>query len=849
MKNINLKNILPHAIAVVLFLIIAVVYCLPVFQGMVVSQHDMLGTRGMTQQSFEFFEKHGYYPLWTNSMFGGMPTFQIIFAAKYNIGIFWMHSLFTLFLPSPASLFFLSCICFYILTQVLKLKPWIGILGALAYSFASYNAIITMVGHVTKFATMGYAPLVLAGILLLMQRKYITGFALTLISSTLFFNQNHVQIVYYFMLLFVCLGIVFLIETIKTKDYKHLLSAAGLAFAAIVISACSFAIILLPTKEYAKETMRGGRSELTLGVKKENLSEGGLKKDYAFQWSYGKEETLTFILPNYAGSSNDPAEFGENSKVITALQESGLPSEGINYFYRYMSPYWGDQPNTAGPVYLGAIICLLFIAGLFVVQRKYLNWLIPATIIGIVLAWGSNFAAVNYFLFDHLPALNKFRAPSMAMVIPQFTFALIACLALQQIFYGNLEEKLLYKKLKYAGIAAGVVLVILAGVYFTGSFSNQKTRDTKKSITEQLAQSMSQGKPPTPEITNQANTLSANFYKALIEDRKGMFGSDLVRLFIFFGLGIGIIYLGVKRKINPLIAICLLALISFIDIITVSSRYLNKSKYATPEDYLSGFTPNAADTDIKKDTSYFRVFDQAGGDPFQDSRTSYFHNSIGGYSPAKLGLYNDLIEHQLSKGNMEIYNMLNAKYFITNGPNNQPTAQINPNANGPVWFVKALKYVNNADEEMMALDSLHSKDTVVIDKREQVKITSAPVFDSSASIKLIKNMNDDITYQSIAGTNQFAVFSEIYYPNGWKAYVDDKELPIVKVDYALRGLNIPAGNHIIKFHFAPASYNLGNMLNLWAGIISIIALIVCAFFLYKKNRNTGFPNQLQTDKI
>ncbi len=839
MKNFNFKNMLPHAIAVAIFLVIAVVYCLPIFQGMVVSQHDMLGSRGMMQQSIEFFEKNGTYPLWTNSMFGGMPTFQILFGATYNIGIGWMHSLFTLFLPSPASLFFLSCICFYILTQVLKLNPWIGILGALAYSYASYNAIITMVGHVTKFATMGYAPLVLAGIILLMQRKYIWGFAVTLIATNMFFNQNHVQIVYYFMLLIVCLGITFLIQKFKTKDFKHLISAATLAFVAVAISACSFAVILLPTKEYAKETMRGGRSELTLGVKKENLSEGGLKKDYAFQWSYGKEETLTFILPNYSGSSNDPAEFGENSKVIAALQESGLPNEGINYFYRFMSPYWGDQPNTAGPVYLGAIICMLFIIGLFIVPKKYLCWLIPGTIIGIVLAWGSNFAAVNYFLFDHLPAYNKFRAPSMAMVLPQFTFALIASLAVQQIFYGKLDQGLLFKKLKYAAISCGAVLVLLTAVYFMSSFTNDKTKEIKKSITEQLAQSMAQGKQPTPEMTNQANTLATSFNKALIEDRKGLFGSDLFRLILFFAIGGAIIWLGVKKKINPVTAISLLALISFIDLITVSSRYLNKSKYATPEDYLSGFTPTAADNQIKSDTSYFRVFDQAGGDPFQDSRTSYFHNSVGGYSPAKLGLYNDLIEHQLSKGNMEVFNMLNTKYFIVGGQNNQPMAQMNPGANGPVWFVKTLKYVNNADEEMLALDSLHSKDTAVLDKREKSKVTAEPVFDSSASIQLIKNLNDNITYQSKAATNQFAVFSEIYYPNGWKAYIDEKETPIVKVDYAFRGLNIPAGNHTIRFTFAPPSYNLGNTLSLIAGIISLISLLICAFLLFRQTKKAA----------
>ena len=836
MKNTMFKNALPHASAVLIFLIITVAYCLPVFQGMVVNQHDMLGTRGMTQQSIEFFEKYGSYPLWTNSMFGGMPTFQILIAAKYNIGILGLHQLFTLFLPSPASLFFLSCICFYILTQVVKLKPWVGIIGSVAYAFASYNAIISMVGHVTKFATMGYAPLVLAGVLLLMQRKYILGFAITLISTTLFFNQNHVQIVYYFMLLFVFLGIAFLIQTLQSKDYKHFFQTAILAIVAVAISACSFAILLLPTKEYADETMRGGKSELTLGVKKENLSKGGLKKDYAFMWSYGKQETFTFILPNYAGSSNDPSEFGENSKIITAFQESGLPNDAVNYFYRYMSPYWGDQPNTAGPVYFGAIICMLFIAGLFFVSRKYLSWLIPATIIGVILAWGSNFSAINYFLFDHLPALNKFRAPSMALVLPQFTFAFIASLALQEIFYGNLESAKLFKKLRYAAISCGAVVVFLVAVYFTTSFSNERTKDTKQAITEQLAQSMSQGKQPTQEMLNQASTISSTLIKALVEDRKGLFGSDLIRLIILLVLGGTIIWLGIKNKINSTLAIIFLTFISFIDLITVSSRYLNKSKFTTPDEYLSVFTPTAADNQIKLDTGYYRVFDQAGGDPFQDSRTSYFHNSIGGYSPAKLGLYNDLIEHQLGKGNIEVFNMLNTKYFIVSGPNNQPVAQINQLANGPAWFVKAIKYVNTADEEMLSLDSLHSKDTVVIDKREQQKVTISPIFDSSASIKLVKNLNDEIIYQSNASTNQFAVFSEIYYPKGWKAYVDDKETPIVKVDYAFRGVNLPAGNHTIKFEFAPSSYTLGNTLNLAAGVISILSLLICGILLWMQRK-------------
>ena len=619
--NKNLLNkAMPHLVAFLIFLIVSAVYCMPVFQGLVVNQHDMLGTRGMAQQSIEFQEKFGHLPLWTNSMYSGMPAYQILIGSKYNISLAWFHHLFTFFLPYPAGLFFLSCICFYILSQVLRLKPWVGILGSLAYAFASYSAIIMAVGHITKFATMGYAPAVLAGIILLMQRRYIAGFALTLLFTTLFFNQNHVQAVFYFMVLILCLAITFLIKTVQTKDYKHFFKTAALTIVAFAISACSFAVIMLPTNEYAKETMRGGRSELTLDQQKENKSKGGLDKDYAFRWSYGIEETLTFALPNFSGSSNDPSELGENSHVVDALRESGLPQDAINYFYSRMSPYWGSQPSTAGPVYFGAIICLLFIAGLFFVPKKYLCWIIPGTIITMILAWGSNLPAINYFLFDHVPYLNKFRAPSMAMMVPQLTFAIVASLAAQQIFYGNLDKALLLKKLKFAAIGFAALLFILLALYVGSSFKNETDELNKQNITQQLTQMMSQGQAPTAQMNSQASSIATNLINALAKDRQGMYGNDLLRLFLYALLGGLLIWLGSRKKLKPSVAIGLLTAISFIDLITVDNRYLNKSHYVSEDEYLQGFIPTAADLQIKQDTGYYRVVDQTMGNPFDGNR-------------------------------------------------------------------------------------------------------------------------------------------------------------------------------------------------------------------------------------
>lgn len=849
MKKLNFIAYLPHLLAIGIFLLVSVIFCLPLFQGLVVSQHDMIGTKGMTQQSIEFYEKYGHYPLWTNSMFSGMPTFQILFAGKYNIGIGWLHNVFTAFLPSPAGLFFLSCICFYILSQVLKLKNWVGILGSLGYAFASYNAVIAVVGHVTKFATMGYAPAVIAGFILLMKRKYILGFATTLIFSTLFFTQNHVQMVYYFMFIIIFLGISFLVKTILENDFKHLFITAALGISAVAISACSFAVILLPTNDYAKETMRGGRSELTLDQKKGNKSEGGLNKDYAFGWSYGKAETFTFILPSFKGGSTNPDELAEDSHVAQALQDAGLREDGVNYYKQFFRAYWGDQPGTSGPVYFGAIICLLVIASLFVVPPKYLSWLIPSTILGIVLAWGSNLSSVNYFLFDHLPGLNKFRSPSSAMVVPQLTFAIMASLAAQHLFYSRIGLPELMKRLKYAAFTFAGILVILAGIYFTSSFSNPKDNQTKESLTSQFAQMMSQGKQPTNEIMAQASSTISAASKALVKDRQSMFGQDLLWLCFFAMAGGLLVWLSVNKKLKPSLAVGLLALLSFINLVMVDSRYLNKSHYKTSEDYMSDLNPTNGDLQIKKDTGYFRVFDQStGGDPFQDSRASYFHNSVGGYSPAKLALYEDLKIHQLEKGNMEVYNMLNAKYFIAADPSDQTgkrtIAQMNPNANGPCWFVKAVKYVSTANEEMLALDSLHSKDTVVIDKREQSKVTAAPQFDSTATITLVNNKNDEINYQSKAAATQFAVFSEIYYPRGWKAFIDGKESPIIKVDYAFRGLVVPAGDHSIKFVFDPPAFKTGDTVSMIGGVITLLALLVCAVLLFRQfNKNDHLPEK------
>ncbi|MBO9571479.1 MAG: YfhO family protein [Chitinophagaceae bacterium] len=843
------QKIQPHAIALGIFFIISCVYCLPVFKGQIVAQYDHEGWKGMAQQSLEFKEKYGHFPLWTNSIFSGMPAFQIAIGSTYNITIAWLHHLFTLFLPSPAGLFFLACLGFYILSMVLRIKNKIAILGSLAYAFASYNAVIVAVGHTSKFSSMGYAPAVLAGLILLTQRKYLLGFITTLVFGTQLFYQNHVQIVYYTLLMAVCIAIVYLIHCIKNKDLVHFAKTAGLAAVAGVLSMLSYAVVLFPTYDYSKETMRGGRSELKQPGEEGNKTKGGLDKDYAFGYSYGITEVLTIAVPRmYGGSSGEMQPGSKTAEVIS--ERTGLDEERADQFAQNIAgygagPYWGPQGGTAGAVYFGAIICVLFIFGLIFYSGWNKQWIIAATILGIFLAWGKHFSAFNYFLFDYLPFYNKFRAPSMALVIPQLTFPLLACLGLNEIFDNKFDKEVLWKKFKLASIVSGIFVAVLVILYFMFDYKSDTDNILRERLSTTMVQQMSQNGQANPEQLQQAQDFGRAISNALKEDRKSLYGSDLVRSLVFIALAFGLLYLYAKNNLSRnIVSIGLIALV-FIDLIGVDLRYLSSKNYVDKEEFDNVFIPTKADEQILQDKSFFRVFNTSG-DPFQQSpetsRTSYLHNSVGGYHPAKLALYNDLIREQLSKGNMNVFNMLNTKYFIvTNPADKQPAAQQNPKALGNAWFVKAVKYVNSADEEMRALDNFSPADTAIIDKREQSKILYPAQYDSTATISLVENVNDKITYKSSSSNNGLAVFSEIYYPHGWKAYIDGKEAPIARVNYVLRALSIPAGKHDIEFRFESRAFTTGNNISMIVGVISILILLYGLFILWKKNRNGQIP--------
>ncbi|MEO6330178.1 MAG: YfhO family protein [Ginsengibacter sp.] len=835
MNRITFK-ILPHVIAVAIFAMVAIIYCKPALQGKVVQQQDTQGWRGMSQQSVEFHDKYGFYPLWTNSMFSGMPAYQIAFDTRTPIQVGYVVPVLTLGFPIPVNFFFLACLCFYILCIVGGVNPWISILGALAYSYSTYDPIIIAVGHNTKMMSIAYLPAVLAGLLLLFQKKYWTGFAVTALFSTLLIAQNHLQIVYYTLIIAAFFTIAFLVDAYGKKDIISAAKASLLGLAAGLLGLASNAVANLPTYEYAKESMRGGRSELTIGKDKNVRTEGGLDKDYAFTYSVAIPETFTLMIPGIYGGSNGGREYKSSSKFAEKLSEAGVPEDNALQMANQNS-YWGEQPFTSGPVYLGCVICFLFIFGLVYLKGWHKWWLLAASIFGILLAWGSNFQAFNYFLFDHLPFYNKFRAPSMALVIPQFCFPFLAVLTLNKLV-SEIDVTAAWKKLKLSVIITGVIMLLLCAFYFTSGFSASKDKNLKEQFRQSMLQQIPAGKEPPQELQQQADQFSRDLVAALHTDRKDLMGGDLLRTILLIAFAIVLTGLFLKKKINPKILIGGLIVLSTFDLLSVDLRYLNEDNFVEDSDFESAFNATEADQQIMKDPDHanFRVFNSSV-DVFNDASTSFHHNSVGGYHPAKLGLYQDMIEHQLSKGNMRVFNMLNTKYFIVSNPSTgKPVAQLNPEAFGNAWLVKGIKYVNNADEEMLALDSTDLKDTAVIDKSFESIIKTQPQYDSTASIKLKQNLNDKIIYDYNSSMPQFAVFSEVYYNHGWSPYVDGKKSPYVKVNYILRGMSLPAGKHEIEFRFEPASFTTGRLITIWSNIL-IILVIAVSIFLYFKKKN------------
>jgi hypothetical protein len=822
MNKALFQKVLPHLVAVVIFLLVAVIYCKPALEGLVVNQHDITQFKGMIQASEQYRKTHGDYPLWTTSAFSGMPTFQIgghgsNFLAGYT------HLILTLHLPEPIGFFFLACISFYFLCMVLRVSPWVGVLGALAFAYCTYNPVIIVAGHNTKMWAIAYMPALLGSVILIFERRYWTGAALTLLFSACLVAMNHLQIAYYLFLVIGLMTVFFIVRAARQKDARHLLVSLAILASTMAIGVLTNSENLFSTYEFQKRTIRGGPSELTDTTGNSKPGQTGLDKDYAFDYSMDIPEPFVMMVPRIMGGSDLQEMQPEESKAYEVLQT--LPPQLQQQLG--FSWYWGGIGATSGPPYMSAIICFLAIMALFVLDGKYKWWMATACVLAIMMSWGSYFEDFNTLFYDYLPFYNKFRAPSMILVIPQLLLPALAVLGVQSMV-DNPDKKWLMSKFKKGLIAIGAVFVLLLIIY--NSFDYIQPRE--KQVLQQVAQS---GQPQLIEAIRQ-------FYDGVKADRETLFKDDLTRSFGFILVAVVLLFLLIRKTINPKMAIAGLALFVLIDLLVVDSRYLNYDLYKLPEENDMAFQKTAADNAILADTSYYRVFNVRN--PFADGLTSYYYNSLGGYTAAKLRIYQDLIEHQLSKPqfNMPVLNMLNTKYFIQKDQLGQTqNYQKNDSAYGPAWFVNEIRYVKTADEEMKALDSFDSRHVAIVreDRRSLMPASITP--DSSAQIKLVKNDFDVLDYTTQTASPQFAVLSEIYYDAGWKAFIDDKEVPIVRVNYVLRGIPVPAGNHHIQLRFEPQGYLLGHTLTMIFGLVGLALILLVAFLTWNRNRKATQP--------
>ncbi len=874
MKNFNFKMLVPHIIAVAVFLLVAVIFCKPALEaGVVMQQSDVTQANGMVQQSKMYREVHGVYPLWVTSMFGGMPAYNIIFEGPYS-PLSIADKLFQLWLPKPLNFFFLSCICFYFLCMCLRIRPYVAILGSLAFAYSSYNPIIAAAGHDTKLLALAYAPALIGGIILLFEKKYISGFVFASLFATMHIMQNHPQINYYTIIIIGIMTIFYGVRWIQAKEFKHAGKAVSLAIAAGLIGLFANAVIMLPVMDYTKYSKRGGQliMDSKPNVKTNNTDKEktkGLSREYAFQWSYGKLESLSLLFPGITGYGSHFAQrdddynifpkLSDKSNVSTYLQEKlNVPEDQASGIAANLSGdvYWGDKPFTSGSNYLGASVCFLFILGMFLLDNQHKWWIFTAGVLGVILAMGRNLPAVNNLLFDYLPLYNKFRTPEMALVIPQIVVPILAVLAVQKILDGN--DALVLKKLRLSVYTTAAIFVIAGMLYFTLDYSKENKERTA-AVNAAFAVPDSSLGLKMQDINQKFealvdNRVYENFLQqskgdtkvaravvtALRQDRQSFFGGDIIHSLIFVALTILMIGLFVYKKINALILMAALPLLTVFDLVPFGMHYINEKSFDSAEKYKADQFPETdADKLILKDSDpNFRVFNLSGGDPFQEAKTSFYHKSIGGYHPAKLGIFDDLITYQMSgQPNPAVLNMLNVKYIIQQSPSDKNKLSVYPNmqALGNCWFVKGIKFVNGPSEEMKALNNFEPKDTAVIDNSFKNTVTGVVPADSTATIKETAFDNMDIKYESNSSTTNLAVFSEIYYKD-WNAYVDGKLAPVAKANYVLRALVLPAGKHTIEFKFEPKVFNVSYTLSMIFSWLMAAILIAYLLFILQKNK-------------
>ncbi|MCL2414390.1 MAG: hypothetical protein FWC94_03965 [Bacteroidales bacterium] len=820
MKNFNFKTLLPHVVAVAFFLLLTVVYFSPiVFDNKTIIQGDVKGWQGMVKATQDFYAQTGEHSHWSPSMFSGMPEFSNM----PRRGGIWdaLMSLFGFHHPIfhfHMGMFFAYLLGFYIFMLCIGVRnTWFAVLGALAYSLASYNIIIIEAGHVPKGYAMAWLAPLLGGIILAFRGKLVLGSIITLIFLGFLIDANHIQITYYGLLMVVCAGIAYMIYALREKNGLSTFSkTVGVLCIAAVLAVVTNTVLLLPKKDFSVDTMRGG-SELTINPDGTPYiappNQAGLEIDYAFVWSYGIMETFTLLIPNlYGGASATPID--PDSRTGRQLRQAGanIPS---------LPTFWGDKPFTSGPHYAGAVVIFLFILSLFVLRGPEKWWLVATIILSIVLSWGRNFPLLNNFLFEYLPLYNRFRTPEMALIIAETAMPILAMLGLKEIIENKVSKENLLKYLKYTlGIVGGICVFFLLFGSSVLSFSSAGDMNFAHRL-------MSAGFPQS-SIEQILDILRSH--------RQSMMTSDTWRSLIFVVLAFGLMWMFAQKKIRKTnyLIIALIVLVT-VDMWGVARRYLGDRHFVDRRE--ARILPTEANLQILQDPDpNFRVFN-AASNTFNESVTSYFHKSIGGYSPMKLRRYQDIIDFHLShrRGlNIDVLNMLNTKYFIA--PNGQ--VQLNVAALGHAWFVDSIRFVANPDEDILALDDFNPSSVAIVDTSLFGEFVRDFSFerDTTAIIVLTHWQPNKIIYQTSAETPQFAVFSEVFHRN-WEAKISGRKVPIVRVNYILRGLIIPEGEHEIVFQYDNRLHTFSQRIAFYSSIFVVLLLIGIGYYYWRRREN------------
>ncbi len=813
MKNIfKNKQFLGILFAIIAFALITLVYFTPILEGKRIKQHDIEMYKGMSQEINEFREETGEQSLWTNSMFGGMPAWNIGVQQNSNL-MTYVQKIIGLGFPSPIMSVFISMLGFFILLLVLDCKIWISFIGALAYGFTSYLFIVMGAGHNSKAVAMAYMAPVIAGIIMTYKGKYLWGAVLTAISLALEIRAGHIQITYYLFMIVLIMVIAEFIEAIKTKQYLDFFKASGILATVAILAVLTSTTTLYANYEFGKETMRG-KPVLTENVENQTR---GLDRDYITQWSYGIGETWSLMIPNVKGGAS--AYIGNDNPALQNADPRFRSTIAQN------NAYWGDQPGTSGPVYVGAIVCFLFILGLFVVKGKIKWVLLAATILSILLSWGKNFMGFTDFFLDYFPLYNKFRAVSMTLVIAEVCMPILAFLALAEVMRNpEILKKNMYYLYVSFGLTAGLCLLfyIVPNVFFNF---------------------LSQGE--AAQFAQLTNGKDGAIYQMLVNDienvRMAIFKKDAIRSFFFITIAAIILLLSIKGKLKDNTVFAILAVLVVMDMFPINKRYLNNDNFIDSRRFEKPFVMSAIDKQILQDNSLdYRVMNLMTS-TFNDASTSYFHKSIGGYHGAKLRRYQDIINHYLGGNNVgsdgfwNVLNMLNTKYLIYPQNNNQPVAAPNPDVFGNAWLVSDIKWVATPNEEIAAIENTNVKTTAIVNEEFKNTIGDFNPTSGFGTIQLTSYKPNELIYNFNSSKDELVVFSEIWTSKGWTMWIDGNESPLIRADYILRAAVIPAGNHEIMMRYEPKIWKVGNTIQFVSSLILILGLFAAIFVTYRKS--------------